>query len=75
MTESPSPAYERLLKAAEEANRGAGLLALRTLRDVYWECVALDDEWRDRQDPGAEDVRAALARIQAKLAPAVMPPW
>ncbi|MFD4547329.1 hypothetical protein [Streptomyces sp. NPDC058466] len=70
-----SPAYRRLQKAAAEASKGAGLLALRTLRDVHWECVALEDEWRDREDPGAEDVRAALARIRAKLAPAVTMPW
>lgn len=68
-------AYERLQRAAAEASAGAGLLALRTLRDVYWECVALEDEWRDRQDPGTEEVRAALARIRAKLAPAVNMPW
>ncbi|MFI1161418.1 hypothetical protein [Streptomyces sioyaensis] len=68
-------AYERLQQTAAEASKGAGLLALRTLRDVHWECVALEDEWRDRQDPGAEEVRAALARIRAKLAPAVTMPW
>lgn len=70
-----SPAYRRLQEAAAEASKGAGLLALRTLRDVHWECVALEDEWRDRQDPRAEDVREALARIRAKLAPALTPPW
>lgn len=75
MTDEPSAAYQRLQQAAAEASKGAGLLALRTLRDVYRECVALDEEWRDRQDPGAEEVRTALARIQAKLAPAVMPRW
>jgi hypothetical protein len=75
MTDKPSAAYLRLQKTAAEASKGAGLLALQTLRDVYRECVALDEEWRDRQDPGAEDVRAALARIHAKLAPAVTPPW
>ncbi|WP_406170438.1 hypothetical protein OIE52_39580 [Streptomyces canus] len=75
MTNELSAAYKRLQEAAEGAFKGAGLLALRTLRDVYQECVALEEEWRDRQDPGAEDVRAALARIQAKLAPAVTPPW
>lgn len=75
MTDEPSAAYKRLQKAAAEASKGAGLLALRTLRDVYRECLALEEEWRDRQDPGADDVRAALARIQAKLAPAVTPPW
>lgn len=71
----PKTAYERLQKAAAEASKGAGLLALRTLRDVHWECVALEDEWRDRQGEGAEEVRAALARIRAKLAPAVTIPW
>jgi hypothetical protein len=69
-----SPAYKRLQQAAAKANAGAGLLALRTLRDVHWECAALEDEWRDRQDPGAEEVRAALARIRAKLAPATSMP-
>lgn len=68
-------AYERLQQAAAEASKGAGLLALRTLRDVHWECVALEDEWRTRQDPGAEEVRAVVARIRAKLAPAVTMPW
>lgn len=68
-------AYERLQKAAAEASKGAGLLALRTLRDVYWECVALEDEWRDRQDLGAEEVHAAVGRIRTKLAPAVTMPW
>jgi hypothetical protein len=68
-------AYERLQRAAAEASAGAGLLALRTLRDVYWECVALEDEWRDRDDPGAVEVRDALARIGAKLAPAVTNPY
>lgn len=75
MTDKPSAAYQRLQKAAEEATKGAGLLALQTLRDVYRECGALDEEWRDRQDPGAEEVRAALVRIRAKLAPAVTMPW
>lgn len=70
-----SPAYERLQKAAAEASKGAGLLALRTLRDVHWECVALEEEWRERQDPGADEVRAALARIRAKLDPATAMPW
>lgn len=70
-----SPAYKRLQQAAAEASKGAGLLALRTLRDVHRECAALEEEWRDRQDPGADEVRAALARIRAKLAPAVTPPW
>lgn len=68
-------AYERLQQAAAEASKGAGLLALRTLRDVHWECVALEAEWRDRNDPGAAEVRAALARIRAKLAPAVTNPY
>lgn len=75
MTDESSAAYKRLQQAGQEAFKGAGLLALRTLRDVYQECVALEEEWRDRRDPGAEDVRAALARIQDKLAPAVTPPW
>lgn len=70
-----SPAYQRLQKAAAEASKGAGLLALRTLRDVHWECVALEEEWRDRDDPGAEAVRDALTRIRAKLAPAVTNPY
>ncbi|HEY1157587.1 MAG TPA: hypothetical protein VGE95_15015 [Arthrobacter sp.] len=68
-------AYERLQQAAAEASAGAGLLALRTLRAVHWECVALEDEWRDREDGGAGDVRAALARVRAKLAPAVTMPY
>ena len=75
MNDKPSAAYQRLQKAAAEASKGAGLLALRTLRDVHWECVALEEEWRDRQGPGAEEVRAVLASIRAKLAPAVTPPW
>ena len=71
-----SPAYRRLQKAAAEASKGAGLLALRTLKDVHWECAALEDEWLDSEEPGAAEVRAALARIRAKLAPAtVMPQW
>lgn len=68
-------AYERLQQAAAEANEGARLLALRTLKDVHWECAALEDEWRSREDPAAEEVRAALARIRAKLAPATTMPW
>lgn len=68
-------AYERLQQAAAEASAGAGLLALRTLRAVHWECVALEDEWRDRQDPGASEVRATLTRIRAQLAPAVTMPY
>ena len=68
-------AYERLQQAAAEASKGAGLLALRTLRAVHWECVALEDEWRDRKDPGAEEVRAAIARIRAKLASATTNPF
>jgi hypothetical protein len=70
-----SPAYRRLQKAAAEASKGAGLLALRTLRDVHWECIALEEEWRGREDPGAEEVRAAIARIRAKLAPATTNPY
>ncbi|MER8220855.1 hypothetical protein ABTZ58_09745 [Streptomyces sp. NPDC094143] len=70
-----SPAYRRLQQAAAEATKGAGLLALRTLRDVHWECVALEEEWAGRDEPGAEEVRAALARIRAKLDPAVAAPW
>lgn len=68
-------AYERLQQAAAKASKGAGLLALRTLKDVHWECVALEDEWRDRDEPGAEAVRAAVARIRAKLAPATTNPF
>jgi hypothetical protein len=68
-------AYERLQEAAAEASAGAGLLALRTLRAVHRECAALEDEWRDRQDPGAAEVRAALARIRAQLAPATAMPY
>ncbi|MFJ9012369.1 hypothetical protein [Streptomyces canus] len=70
-----SPAYRRLQKAAAEVSKGAGLLALRTLRDVYWECVALEHEWRDRDEPGADEVRASIARIYAKLAPTITMPW
>lgn len=70
-----SAAYQRLQQAAAKASKEAGLLALRTLRDVHWECVALENEWRDRQGPGADDVREAIARVRAKLAPAVTPPW
>ncbi|MFD8626634.1 hypothetical protein ACFV4E_22585 [Streptomyces hygroscopicus] len=71
-------AYERLQQAAAQASKGAGLLALQTLRAVravHWECAALEDEWRHREDPGAADVREALARIRAKLAPAVSMPY
>ena len=68
-------AHERLQQAAAAANEGARLLALRTLKDVHWECAALEEEWRDRQDPGAVEVRAALNRIRAKLAPATTMPW
>lgn len=75
MTNSQSAAYQRLQRAAAEASAGAGLLALQTLRAVHWECVALEDEWRDREDSGADEVRAALARIRAKLAPAVSLPF
>lgn len=70
-----SPAYQRLQKAASEASKGAGLLALRTLRDVHWECVALEEEWSSRNESGAEEVRAALARIRAKMDPAFKTPW
>lgn len=70
-----SPAYRRLQKAAAEATKGAGLLALQALRDVHWECMALEEEWRDREGQAADEVRAAVARIRAKLAPAVTPPW
>ncbi|SES03131.1 hypothetical protein [Streptomyces qinglanensis] len=70
-----SPAYQRLKQAAAQANAGAPLLALRTLRDVHWECVALEAEWQDRDDENAAEVRAALARIRAKLAPAVTNPY
>ena len=70
-----SPAYRRLQKAAAEAWEGAGLLALQTLRDVHWECTALEEEWRDREEPGAEEVRKAVARIRAKLAPATTNPY
>lgn len=70
-----SPAYRRLQEVAAEASKGAGLLALRTLRDVHWECVALEDEWRDQEGPVADEVRAALARIRAKLAPATTNPY
>lgn len=66
-----SLAYQRLQKAAAEANAGASLLALRTLKAVHWECVTLEAEWRDRQDPAAVEVRAALARIRAQLSAAV----
>jgi hypothetical protein len=69
-----SPAYRRLQQAAAQASKGAGLLALRTLRDVHQECAALEEEWRDSQDPGAAEVRAALSRIRAKLAPATTNP-
>ena len=68
-------AYERLQQAAAEASKKAGLLALQTLRDVHWECVALEEEWSSRDEPGADEVRAALARIRAKLDPAVSIPW
>ncbi|MGW7435682.1 hypothetical protein [Streptomyces sp. NPDC054849] len=67
-------AYERLQQAAAKANRGAHLLALDTLRNVHRECAALEDDWRDRQDAGADEVRAVLARIRAKLDPAVAAP-
>jgi hypothetical protein len=70
-----SPAYERLQQAAAQAAEGARLLALRTLKDVHWECAALEEEWRDRQGEGAEHVRTALARIRAKLAPATTNPY
>jgi hypothetical protein len=75
VTMPDSPAYRRLQEAAAAATKGAGLLALQTLRDVHWECVALEEEWRDREDQAADEVRAAIARIRAKLAPAVTPPW
>lgn len=70
-----SPAYQRLKKAAAQASAGAALLALRTLKDVHWECVALEAEWQGRDDESAAEVRAALARIRAKLAPAVTNPY
>jgi hypothetical protein len=68
-------AYQRLQDAAKAANDGATLLALRTVKDVHWECLALEEEWRDRTDPAAEEVRGVLARIRAKLAPAVTMPY
>ncbi|MGW2582965.1 hypothetical protein ACWCYZ_16790 [Streptomyces virginiae] len=67
-------AYERLQQAAATANRGARLLALQTLRNVHRECSALETDWADRQDPGADEVLAVLARIRAQLAPAVGAP-
>ncbi|MFJ2961139.1 hypothetical protein ACIPIC_02380 [Streptomyces collinus] len=70
-----SPAYKRLQRVAAEASKGAGLFALRTLRDVHRECAALEEEWRDSQDPGAAEVRAVLSRIRAKLAPATTNPY
>ncbi|MFJ3950349.1 hypothetical protein ACIPXV_09790 [Streptomyces libani] len=70
-----SPAYERLQQTAAQAAEGAQLLALHTLKDVHWECVALEEEWSGRNDPGADEVRAAVARIRAKVAPAVTMPW
>ena len=70
-----SPAYQRLKRAAAQASEGAALLALRTLKDVHWECVALEVEWQGRDDESAAEVRAALARIRAKLDPAVRIPW
>lgn len=68
-------AYERLQQAAAKASEGARLLALRALKDVHWECAALEEEWRDRDEPGAEAVRVAIARIRTKLAPATINPW
>ena len=70
-----SPAYRRLQQAAAEAWEGAGLLALRTLRDVHRECAALEEEWQDSQDPGAAEVHAVLAHIRTKLAPATTNPY
>lgn len=70
-----SPAYQRLKQAAAQASAGAALLALRTLKDVHWECVTLEAEWQGRDDESAAEVRAALARIRAKLAPAVTNPY
>ncbi|GLP64371.1 hypothetical protein TUSST3_09910 [Streptomyces sp. TUS-ST3] len=70
-----SPAYQRLKQAAAQASAGAALLALRTLKDVHWECVALEEEWSSRDGPSAKEVRAALTRIRAKLDPAVSIPW
>lgn len=67
-------AYERLQQAAAEASSKARLLALVILRDVYQEYAALDAEWRDRQDPAADEVRAVLARIRAALGPAAERP-
>jgi hypothetical protein len=75
MPDDGQTAYERLQQAAARATDGARLLALRTLRDVHRECAALEEEWSSRDEPGAEEVRAALARIRAKLAPAVTAPW
>lgn len=69
-----SSAYERLQQAAAEASSQARLLALVILRDVYQEYAALDAEWRDRQDPTADEVRAVLARIQTALGPAAERP-
>ncbi|MFD3802617.1 hypothetical protein ACFWTC_03090 [Streptomyces sp. NPDC058619] len=70
---SQPSAYERLQQAAAAANRGAALLAMDTLRNVHRECADLETEWRRRQDPGADQVRAVLARIRAQLTPAVGP--
>ena len=67
-------AYERLQQVAAAANRNAALLAMDTLRNVHQECATLETEWHDRQDPGADEVRAVLARIRAQLAPAVGAP-
>lgn len=69
-------AYERLQEAAAQASAGAKLLAMHTVRDVHLECAALEDEWREREEPvEPAEVRAVLARIRAKLVPATTNPY
>lgn len=60
-------AYERLQAAAKKANEGAGILALRKVRAVHWECRAIEAEWADRTGSEADAVRAVVARIDAAL--------
>lgn len=64
-------AYERLQKAAAEASKGAGLLALQALRAVCREYMALHAELEGDDSPEADAARAVLQRIHAPLSKAV----
>lgn len=63
----PQTAYERLQKAADKASRGAGALALRTLRTVRAECDAIEAEIHGQHDEDDDGMREAVRRIRAVI--------